>query len=1067
MLLPTHPWRISYSSDTHNPVTDFYIPALECAISYDRKAGFFNSSILSAVARGLGAMLNNIQDTGGSKIRLIMGCQFSPKDLAIITQGYELRQAFETCIDRNFTSPANFAQLHHFEILSWLIQHHILDIRIAIPLKSDGNPEDSEAQLEPHRLFHEKTGIITDAQGNQIAFNGSNNESMGGWYANVESFHIYCSWEGGRELERVELERDRFLQLWQNKMPNVRLFDIPEATKLRLLRYLPSQKPQWTPELETDRRPVPPEQLPEVETPNVEPSTEPTVESPAIDPELLHTEREQFRQLANLHNDPGILDFTLQSIPIKPWIHQIKILRRVAAEFPCNYLIADEVGLGKTIETGLILRYLILSQKAQRILVLAPASVQPQWQDELREKFNLHFWSLTQGELRSGSGKTSPLTPNPWNSQNLILASSHLVRRKERMQELLDSEPWDLVVLDEAHHARRKSPQARKETPNRLLQLMQQLKIKTKAVLLLSATPMQLDPIEIFDLLSLLNLKGRWQYGDNFCDYFKHLTTDADPHILGFWQNMSTDYFNQGGEPCPRLQNHFKQRDRMLAYKLDDVWHTRKRIPNRQDATDESFLTASRQFLTVNTPLKDLMFRHTRHTLRQYHKLGLLANDVPQREVWDNAIVLEKNREVELYRAVSTYVRDFYRLAEKENRVALGFLMTLYRKRLTSSFYAIQKSLERRLNDLTTGQQTSLTPDDLAELDDAEDTVIDGLQSFFQPAHPQEIQYLQDLLQQFNNTGEDTKCAQFLTLLRKELNDRESAIVFTQYTDTMDYLREFLSGSFGNQVACYSGRGGELYHNGEWRTIAKETIKKQFRNGEIKLLLCTESASEGLNLQTCGVLINYDMPWNPMRVEQRIGRIDRIGQRFPTVRIHNFYYDGTVEAKVYRKLRDRIDAFSTVVGKLQPILAKVPTFIERAVMSADPEEEDVLLSEFEAILDTPSLRPDLDEMMAMDIQADLDLIRQPIAPAAFSPSSIETLFTRSILLRQQGITFTAVNPGVWELQYPDREPLRSLQKLHNPEQLITFDPQCYEERPSLCLLLPGQPIYHELLRLYE
>jgi hypothetical protein len=202
MLLQSHPWRISYSSDTHNPVTDFYIPALECAISYDRKAGFFNSSILSAVARGLGAMLENLQEVGTAEnsIRLIMGCQFSPKDLEIIHQGYELRQALENCVDRHFTPPANFAQLHHFSILSWLIQHNILDIRIAIPLKPDGNPEDPEAQLEPHRLFHEKTGIITDSQGHQIAFNGSNNESMGGWYANVESFHIYCSWEGGREL---------------------------------------------------------------------------------------------------------------------------------------------------------------------------------------------------------------------------------------------------------------------------------------------------------------------------------------------------------------------------------------------------------------------------------------------------------------------------------------------------------------------------------------------------------------------------------------------------------------------------------------------------------------------------------------------------------------------------------------------------------------------------------------------------------------------------------------------------------------------------------------------------
>jgi hypothetical protein len=104
------------------------------------------------------------------------------------------------------------------------------------------------------------------------------------------------------------------------------------------------------------------------------------------------------------------------------------------------------------------------------------------------------------------------------------------------------------------------------------------------------------------------------------------------------------------------------------------------------------------------------------------------------------------------------------------------------------------------------------------------------------------------------------------------------------------------------------------------------------------------------------------MPWNPMRVEQRIGRIDRIGQIAPTVRIHNFYYDGTVEAKVYRKLRDRIDAFQSVVGNLQPILAQVPNFIEQAVMSADPAEEGVLLAEFDEIFDAPPLRPAVDDV---------------------------------------------------------------------------------------------------------
>ncbi|WP_390622279.1 helicase-related protein [Euhalothece natronophila] len=236
----------------------------------------------------------------------------------------------------------------------------------------------------------------------------------------------------------------------------------------------------------------------------------------------------------------------------------------------------------------------------------------------------------------------------------------------------------------------------------------------------------------------------------------------------------------------------------------------------------------------------------------------------------------------------------------------------------------------------------------LNALDEVDDAVISGLESYLaEPVDPKEIEYLEELLRQFENTGEDSKLSFLISLLSQEFLNRESILIFTQYTDTMDYLRESLQQLYGTQLGCYSGRGGEIYEDQKWRIVPKEEIKRSFRDREIKLLICTESASEGLNLQTCGVLINYDLPWNPMRVEQRIGRLDRIGQQYSTVRIHNLYYDGTVEAKVYRRLRDRINLFQNVVGHVQPILAEVPTFIEKAVMSADPQEEDVLMAEFE------------------------------------------------------------------------------------------------------------------------
>ncbi|MBD1812656.1 SNF2-related protein [Microcoleus vaginatus DQ-U2] len=1056
MNLTDYTWRISYSSNENNPIADFYIPALECALQYDRKSGFFNSAILSKVAQGLGAMLHN-----QGRMRLIMGCQFSPQDLQAIQQGYALRDAVTMRLDTDLQPPKTFAQLKHFEILSWLIQNSYLDIKIAVPLKSNGLPIDSESLLDRQHIFHEKIGIFTDCNGAQLAFSGSNNESLSGWESNVESFHVYCAWEGGRDAERVSEEIFRFEQLWNNLSPNVRVFEVPEAVKNKLLNYAPNSKPVWNRESEFNV-PLPPRAgvfrgnhggIAPTENEGFVGAAPPCPPSPPQGAKLgvigdseLSLDYAKFEPLLNLYASPTCLDYCLKSIPIKPWPHQVKILRRVAANFPKSFLIADEVGLGKTIETGLILRYLLVSQKVKRVLILAPASIQPQWHEELREKFNLHFWSYSKGELKNAYGERSQSgEENIWNSQNLILASSHLVRRSDRTKQLLDAQPWDLVILDEAHHARRQSPQNRKETPNRLLQLMQQLKEKSRSLLLLSATPMQIDAIEVFDLLHLLGLQGHWSYGENFCNYFSTLSEKPDRQTLNFWQQMSVDYFQQGGSPCARLQQYLQKCDRLLYYKLRDVWEKNQRVNPKQVAEDTDFIAASRQYLTVNTPLKDLMFRHTRDTLRQYYQRGLLDRDIPHRAVRDNAITLENNREVPLYLAVSNYVRHFYNLAQKDNRKALGFLMTLYRKRLTSSFYAIRESLQRRLDGI------SITEDDFQDLDDADDVIMEGMESYFEPADPEEIKYLEDLLYQFENTGEDSKLSHFITILRQELIQRESAIVFTQYTDTMDYLRTALQQLYGAQIACYSGRGGELYQNGQWRIFPKEQIKTKFREGIIKILLCTESASEGLNLQTCGVLINYDMPWNPMRVEQRIGRLDRIGQIYDTVRIHNFYYDGTVEAKVYKKLRDRIDAFQTVVGNLQPILATVPTFIEKAVMSADPEEEGVLLGEFDRILDAPPLRLALDEMVAMDVESDLQEIRQPLPPTSLFPETIENLFVNSLILKQIGAIFDLFENRTWQLNYQGRD------------YAVTFYPDIFDENASLQLMSFGNPLFEEML----
>jgi SNF2 family DNA or RNA helicase len=386
-----------------------------------------------------------------------MGCQFSSNDLEAIQKGYELRDAIAFRLDADLKAPETFVQLKHFEILSWLIANEYLDIKIAVPLKENGFPEDSDRLLDSHHIFHEKVGIFTDNRGDRIVFSGSNNESLSGWESNIESFHVYCSWEGGRDLERVNEETYRFEQLWNDLSPNVRIFEVPEAVKKKLLSYTPANKPNWNREEEINNSigKISNEQLqlkprrsagilPAIDSSAIDKSL-PTIDNkpapnntilpafddrptaidnqpnaingilPAIDNQPTAIEEDNIEEaskmlalqlLANIHQHPGYLDFCLKSIPIQPWSHQLKILRRVAAKFPCSFLIADEVGLGKTIEIGLILRYLIVSQKVKRVLILAPASVQPQWQGELREKFNLHFWSYSQGEFKDPYDRT-------------------------------------------------------------------------------------------------------------------------------------------------------------------------------------------------------------------------------------------------------------------------------------------------------------------------------------------------------------------------------------------------------------------------------------------------------------------------------------------------------------------------------------------------------------------------------------------------------------------------------------------------------------------------------------
>jgi superfamily II DNA or RNA helicase len=921
--LRNYPFKISYGP-ADDRLRDFYIPALERSVRYDRTTGFFSSASLAVAAAGVVRLIAN-----GGKMRLLTGARLSENDVEAIRRGSELRKVVEERLVGCLADPGDTSLRARLEALAWMVAQGHLEIKVVLPLR-DGVPLPASESLD---YYHPKESLFLDAAGNKLATQGSANETEQGWRWNYEVFSVYTNWElvmedGTRAATAGHLAgvESRFNRLWNGIEEDWAALDIPSAAKERLLQFRPDAMPTLDP-LERRNREEP---------------------ASAIEPDADEAKRAEAREriIAQFLRDApffsDVWDIGFATSPTQPYPHQRRVVRDTVRLFPRSFLFCDEVGLGKTIEAGGALRQLIITERVKRALLLVPKSVLRQWQEELWEKFVLNIPRYEDRRVVDAFGRELPFSAlEPWNAFPFLLASSQLVKRRDRQEGLLNAEPWDLVIVDEAHHARRKDFRQDIFRPNRLLELLlgpgnrPGLRDKTKAIYLLTATPMQVHPVEVWDLLQVVGLGGKWGgVQEYFLQFFGELRKPNTAHgrKWDFLGEMVQDYFDLGGKIDENLRSLGLQELGAFDWEVIESFPRslkREELVFRMSAESRAFLDT---FLRQHTPLRQFIWRNTRRLLRKYVEMGLLNAKVPERDPQNEWIEFEPE-EMDLYERIDEYISDFYQKYEAE-RKGLGFIMTVYRRRLTSSFYALLRSLRRRRDFL----QGLLPPTDLLEDEDIEqeslaNDVEEQLTDLESDLSAGELDYLDDFIADLERLGADSK----LHFLKRQLAEiflrRDTALVFTQYTDTMDYLREELRPVYGGKVACYSGRGGEWWDGAMWKVCPKETIKEEFRRGEtIKILLCTESASEGLNLQTCGVLINYDMPWNPMRVEQRIGRIDRIGQIHDRVWVWNYFYAGTVEATIYQRLSDRIGWFENVVGELQPILVRVAEAIQTLAM---------------------------------------------------------------------------------------------------------------------------------------
>ena len=927
--------EFTYSGSGNSIAQQFYIPVLRESKNYWRLSGYFSIESLAITAAGLAGFIKN-----EGKMRLVVGAHDVGRDIALahsLSQNEaealleEIAQKIAGDLDR---IPEIFAQ-DRLRALAWMLANGTLEIRVAIPKRT--------YQQRGNGIFHEKLLILQDEEGCTISAIGSANETRSAYEVNGEALTLHMSWLPGGE-PYVQKHLSDFGAIWNDRHPDYHVFPLPEALRLKLR--------------ERFYRPEPPEQDP------AEPEVLPTAETFA-----------RLTPLARLMRELGTLNqYTHLGLgPVRLYPHQTFTADFALAKYPYRCLLADEVGLGKTLEAGAIIKRLLDERQVERILILAPKNVARQWMDELYTHFGVRFWLFESGPTRRFIGPDQAevrLQPNdsPFDYPGIdrVLMSWHYARRDPVRTELAASQRgFDLVVLDEAHAARMKRQMGRLPEPTKLHDLGMEIGISAPHVLLLTATPVQLRSLEALDLLRILGIGGRWVHEENFERFFAILQKDDDEveedewtfalqmvqsFVVGHLEQREIERIVAQTVPPTYIEDVLRMigsggdfgrvasllKDERVVIPQDTGGLVYQALPETQSVL--------RQLIMRFSPFQWFMVRNTRE------RLTSLGFQFPERIVTEEEVELDPEHE-DLLERLNDYLKDHYaayeKLIRKENRGTIGFVRCIYHQRFVSSFAAAYQTIVNRMAFLTGLLERDMEAvERVAEkiFDDEEDEEIDEFaliesveDMLGRPEVEQvlrkELSVLEPLREALSAYApgapslNDPKMRAIREVIHRFYhNEGRKVLVFSKYTDTITALHRYLlmTGFSADEIALYTGGGGRVYDptRDDYAGVGKEEVRKALEGDRVGIVLCTEAASEGLNLQAASGLVNVDMPWNPARVEQRIGRIDRLGQQNSTVSVVNVWYPVSIEGSMYAALFDRKEIYLLVVGPAQEIFSQ-------------------------------------------------------------------------------------------------------------------------------------------------
>ncbi|MBI4455140.1 MAG: DEAD/DEAH box helicase family protein [Acidobacteria bacterium] len=553
--------------------------------------------------------------------------------------------------------------------------------------------------------------------------------------------------------------------------------------------------------------------------------------------------------------------------------HQILLVHDVVAMRNRRLLIADEVGLGKTIETGMALRELLARGEADRILIITPAGLIKNWQRELTECFRLHFEILGRDFRDHGSAS--------WEIHQRVIASIDTLKQPRRIQRLLGAPRWDVIVFDEAHHLSR-TRSGNKTTTTQNYKLAEMLRGHTRDFLFLSATPHQGNAFQFWSLIQLLDdqlfatpeglLDHRGLLGRVMIRRTKREVTDPEGKPVFRRRQVHTETFSLG----PRERSFYERLSEYLREGYNAAGINQRRTTSQQRAI--GFVMVTFQKIMSSSP----------RAIRQALCRRLLV------VLTRRQLQLESRR-----RQGATLAEEIMKIQDEMLDLARRILGGSAVSDSDAEAYVgqVSRRLLRKLEETYERTSWSLDSDE-----DADEGV------FAEADIPGEINKLRELIALVPE-GTDRR---FDTLLRaisdlSRHNRRERFVIFTQYRETMEFLRGELERIFGAESVARI-RGGPL----EDKIAAMEAF---WAGDGARFLISTSAGGEGINLQVASILFNYDLPWNPMAVEQRIGRIHRYGQQ-ETVQVYNLVAEDTVEERIYSILQAKLSEIALSIGKV-------------------------------------------------------------------------------------------------------------------------------------------------------